>query len=160
MALCRLTDPAAGPADIRMAAYFEGQHHPQQGLAPRTGYVARVGDKVVGYIAGHLTTRHNCAGELQYLFVAPAHRRRGLGTELLRLMAEWFREHDACRVCVCVDADSPAAPPFYRSSGASQISETLRFWYVWENIGLLLAPELRQTPGLSDSEPNTGSVAI
>ena len=27
----RLTDAAAGPADSRMAAYFNGQHHPQQG---------------------------------------------------------------------------------------------------------------------------------
>lgn len=40
MALCRLTDPAAGPADPRMAAYFDGQHHPQQALPARVGYVA------------------------------------------------------------------------------------------------------------------------
>ena len=73
MALCRLTDPAAGPGDPRMTAYFNGQHHPQRALAPRTGYVALIDATVVGYIAGHLTTRHECAGEVQYLFVAPAH---------------------------------------------------------------------------------------
>jgi hypothetical protein len=39
MAQCRLADPAAGPADTRMAAYFDGHHHPQQALLPRTGYL-------------------------------------------------------------------------------------------------------------------------
>jgi GNAT superfamily N-acetyltransferase len=43
------------------------------------------GDAVVGYIAGHRTTRHHCAGEVQYLFVAPAYRRRGVATALLGL---------------------------------------------------------------------------
>jgi hypothetical protein len=59
----RLTDAAAGPADSRMAAYFNGQHHPQQALLPRVGYVALAGNTVVGYIAGHRTARHACASE-------------------------------------------------------------------------------------------------
>src|SRR4051794_37302695 len=61
MAQCRLSDPAAGPADLRMAAYFDGQHHPQQARLPRVGYLALAADNgAVGYIAGHLTTRHAC----------------------------------------------------------------------------------------------------
>src|SRR5205814_2077970 len=100
MAHCRLADPAGGPADPRMAAYFDGQHHPQMALLPRVGYVALVGDEVVGYIAGHRTTRHACAGELQYLYVASAYRRRGIASALLRLLAAWFREQGATRVCV------------------------------------------------------------
>src|SRR5438552_9190725 len=133
MAGCRLTDPAAGRADTRMAAYFKGQHHPQQALLPRVGYVALADDGVVGYIAGHLTTRHGCAGEVQYLFVAPAYRRRGVATALLQLVAEWFGQQDAQRICVCVDADSPAAQPFYESVGASPIR---RYWYVWDDINV------------------------
>ena len=74
MAACRLNDPAAGPADPRMAAYFDGEHHPQQALPSRVGYVALVPEGVIGYIAGHLTTRHGCDGEVQYLFVAPEFR--------------------------------------------------------------------------------------
>jgi len=62
MARCRLTDPAAGMADPRMAAYFEGQHHPQQALLPRVGYVAWAGAAVDGYIAGHRTHRYDCEG--------------------------------------------------------------------------------------------------
>ena len=131
MAACRRTDPTAGPADPRMAAYFDGHHHPQEALPARTGYVALADDAVVGYIAGHLTTRHGCAAEVQYLFVAPEFRGRGVATALLRLLADWFVAKGAVKVCVCVDADSPAARPFYESAGASPFR---RFWYVWDDI--------------------------
>jgi GNAT superfamily N-acetyltransferase len=131
MAACRLTDPAAGPADSRMEAYFDGRHHPRDALAPRIGYVALVNDTVIGYIAGHQTTRHACGGEVQYLFVAPEFRRRGVATSLLRLMADWFVDAGALKVCVCVDGDSPAARPFYESVGASSFK---RFWYAWDDI--------------------------
>src|SRR6267378_7162895 len=47
MARCRLADPAAGPADPRMAAYLEGKHHPRQALTARIAYVALVGERVV-----------------------------------------------------------------------------------------------------------------
>ena len=104
-----LADPAGGSADPRMAAYFDGQHHPQQALPPRVGYVALASDTVIGYIAGHRTTRYGCAGEVQYFFVASANRRRGIASTLLGLLAGWFQEHGAARVCVNVDVESPAA---------------------------------------------------
>lgn len=134
MAICRSTDPAAGPADTRMAAYLDREHHPHEAQLPRVGYVALAGDEIIGYIAGHRTTRHGCAGEVQYLFVAPAHRRRGIATALLALLADWFREQSVKRVCVCIDADSPSAQPFYASLGASSLKP---YWRVWEDIGLL-----------------------
>jgi GNAT superfamily N-acetyltransferase len=134
MAACRLTDSEAGPADPRMTAYFEGKHHPQQALLPRIGYVALARETVIGYIAGHLTTRHGCAAEVQYLFVAPEFRRRGVATALLRRLADWFGEAGALKACVCVDADSPAAKPFYESTGASPFR---RLWYGWDDISPL-----------------------
>jgi GNAT superfamily N-acetyltransferase len=135
MAQCRLSDAAAGPADGRMLAYFNGQHHPQQALLPRIGYVALAAESMVGYIAGHLTMRHACAGEVQYLFVAPAYRRRGVATALLHLLPGWFREQGAAKVCVCVDADSPAAQPFYAGLGAVALK---KYWYAWDDIGVIL----------------------
>ncbi|MFL5558353.1 MAG: GNAT family N-acetyltransferase, partial [Gemmatimonadaceae bacterium] len=75
MERCRDRDTQAGPADARMAAYLDGKHHPQQALPTRTAFVALAGDDVVGYIAGHATERYGCAGEVQYLYVAPAYRR-------------------------------------------------------------------------------------
>jgi len=135
MAACRSADPVAGPADPRMAAYFAGTHHPQQALAPRVGYVALRGDTVVGYIAGHRTIRHGCSGEVQYLFVAPDHRRRGLGTAVLRRLADWLVHNGAQKVCVCIDARSPSAKPFYEHAGAAPFRQ---LWYRWDDVSLLL----------------------
>jgi GNAT superfamily N-acetyltransferase len=136
MARCRLADPAAGLADPRMEAYFNGQHHPQQALLPRAGYVALTGDQVIGYIAGHRTNRHGCEGEVQYLFVAPAYRRRGIATALLRLLAAWFHAESAKRVCVAVADDSPPeAKPFFESVGATPLK---KHWYGWEDIAAVL----------------------
>ena len=134
---CRLGDPTADPADPRMHAYFVGQHHPQQALPDRVGYVALDKGALIGYIAGHLTTRHGCAAEVQYLFVPRAHRRQGIGTKLLRFLAEWFAERHALKVCVAVAADSPPeARPFFESVGAVPLKKN---WYGWDNISDVLA---------------------
>jgi GNAT superfamily N-acetyltransferase len=137
IAECRREDETdAGVIDSRMGAYFDGRHHPQQALPPRAGYVALNNDVVIGYIAGHRTTRHGCSGEEQYLLVSPSYRRRGIATALLRLLAKWFAAQDAPRVCVPVAADSPPeAQPFYESLKASPIK---RHWYGWEDIGVLI----------------------
>lgn len=136
MVKCRLADPTDdGAADPRMLAYFDRQHHPQHALLSRVGYVALHDDTVVGYIAGHRTTRNGCSGEVQYLFVSPAYRRQGIATALLRLLAEWFIANGAQKVCVGVAADSPAeARPFFESVGASPLKKN---WYAWENIAAI-----------------------
>lgn len=132
MAACHSSEEAA---DVRMAAYFDGKHHPQNALAARVGYVAIANDVVVGYIAGHQTTRHGCAGELQYFFVSPDFRRRGIGIRLLKLLAEWFHTRGVERVCVALAADSPPqAKPFCESAGAIPLK---KYWYVWPNISTL-----------------------
>jgi GNAT superfamily N-acetyltransferase len=73
-------------------------------------------------------------GELQYLFVAPNYRRRGIATELIRLVADWFVEQGAAKVCVCVDADTPAAGPFYTARNAVPMR---KFWVGWEDISVV-----------------------
>jgi GNAT superfamily N-acetyltransferase len=135
MAQCRVTDPAAGNADPRMAAYLDGLHHPHQALAPRIGYVAVDGDMVIGYIAGHETRRFDCEGEVQYLYVATEYRRRGIATTLLQMVAEWFRSRGKERICVNVNIDSPPAVPFYLSCGAQPMNQ---HWYLWPDIGSFL----------------------
>jgi hypothetical protein len=73
--MAQLTDASAGPADERIAAYLQGKHHPQRALPPRVAWVATINAEVIGYVAGHLTRRFDCEGELQYIYVAPAYRR-------------------------------------------------------------------------------------
>lgn len=136
MAASRSADPSAGPADPRMAVYLEGRHHPQHALAPRVAYLATVGGAVAGYIAGHLTRRHGCDGEVQYLYVTPAHRRAGVASMLLRQLAEWFEAQEAVRICVDVNDDSPGARPFYASHRAQPLRP---HWMVWPHISTVVA---------------------
>jgi len=126
--------PREGEAggDSRMLAYLTGQHHPQHARAPRVMWIAEDGEVPIGYIAGHLTTRFGCDGELQWIYVVPEHRRSQVGSKLFALLANWFVEHDARRICVDVGAD--ASRPFYRRHGAVELN---KHWMVWSDISTL-----------------------
>ena len=117
-----------------MLRYLLGEHHPQQALAPRGIWLADLAETPIGYVAGHLTRRFSCEGELQWLYVVPDHRRCGVASQLLTLLAQWFVEQGARRVCVDVGDD--AARPFYRRCGATDLS---RHWMVWPDIATVLS---------------------
>ena len=117
-----------------MAAYLEERHHPQEALTPRTLIVAESDGRIIGYVGGHCTQRFECGGELQYLFVAADYRRHGIGRELVRRLAHWFRGMDVQRVCANIDADSTEAAHFYSALGARSIRPA---WAIWEDIGVL-----------------------
>ena len=119
-----------------MADYLDGRHHPQQALAGRAAFLARVDGVVAGYIAGHLTRRFACEGEVQYLYVAPSFRRFGVASMLLQELARWFGEQRAARICVDVNDDSPGARPFYASQGAVPLRP---HWMVWADIRQVLS---------------------
>ena len=120
---------AGGDPPDRMLSYLAGESHPRQALPPRAMWLAESGGAPIGYAAGHLTRRFDCEGELQWIYVAPEHRRSHVGTELLRLVANWFVEQNALRVCVDVGDD--AARPFYRRLGAVDLN---KHWMVWNDI--------------------------
>jgi GNAT superfamily N-acetyltransferase len=132
MVTLREPDFQAGPADARMAAYLRGEHHPQQARMPRVMYVAEDGGAIVGYIGGHLTRRYGCDGELQYLYVAPGHRRTGVASVMLEMIWQWFRRRNASRICVDVEPDNTRARAFYASHGTTNLSS---HWLVWPDIG-------------------------
>lgn len=131
--------PRGGEAggDPRMLQYLAGEHHPQHALAPRGLWLAEVEGAAIGYVAGHLTERFGCEGELQWIYVTPDFRRAGVASSLLRLVATWFVDRGAHRVCVDVGDD--AARPFYRRLGAVELD---RHWLVWSDISVVL----RSTP--------------
>jgi ribosomal protein S18 acetylase RimI-like enzyme len=118
-------------SEDRMARYLEGLHHPQHALRPRVIYVAVENDSVVGYIAGHLTRRYGCDGELQWIYVISEHRRRRVGSELVRLLAAWFATQEAARICVNVAPANAGARSFYARHGAENLNE---HWMVWSEI--------------------------
>lgn len=128
--LVSLPQPGEAGGDRRMLQYLAGQHHPQQALPPRVMWMATEKKSPIGYIAGHLTTRFGCDGELQWIYIIQSRRRLGVASSLLHHMAQWFVEHEARRVCVDVGDDN--ARPFYRRHGAVDLS---RHWMVWDDIG-------------------------
>ena len=115
----------------RIFGYLDHTLHPQHALIPRAIYVALHGDAVIGFIAGHLTRRYQCDGELEWINVIPEHRGRGVASELLRLLAVWFGEQKASRICVDVDPANTAARRFYSRHGAQSLNP---HWMVWSDI--------------------------
>lgn len=117
----------------RITGYLNGTLHPQQSLTPRVLYVALDGVATVGFIAGHLTRRSGCDGELEWINVVPDHRGTGIAAVLLRLLATWFQQHNALRVCVDPDEQARA---FYSRHGAIALN---KHWMVWTDISKLAA---------------------
>ncbi len=115
----------------RISGYLEGEMHPQNALPPRTCYVAVDESSVVGFVAGHLTRRYGCEGELEWINVIPERRGRGIAFELLRLLAGWFVEQKAFRVCVDVEPSNGVARAFYMRHGAKTLNA---HWLVWNDI--------------------------
>jgi ribosomal protein S18 acetylase RimI-like enzyme len=119
----------------RIGGYMRCELHPQQALKTRIVYIASENDSIVGFIAGHLTKRYECDGELQWINVIAQFTRAGVASQLLCLLAEWFVELRAFRICVDVDPDNLTARSFYFKHGAAELN---KHWLVWNNIQVIL----------------------
>jgi GNAT superfamily N-acetyltransferase len=119
----------------RLGRYMACEHHPQQALMPRVVYVSVESGSVVGLVAGHLTRRYGCDGELQWIDVIPKCRGTGIAFKLLSRLAQWFAEQEASRICVNVDPANTHARRFYMRHGAEGLNE---HWLVWNDIKTVL----------------------
>jgi GNAT superfamily N-acetyltransferase len=117
----------------RVSGYYHKELHPQQALLPRVIYVAIASGSLVGFIAGHLTERFGCDGELQWINVIPGFRKTGIAIELLHLLARWFVEQNA--LFICVDPGSEQSRKFYLRNGAANLNE---HWMAWKDISIVL----------------------
>jgi GNAT superfamily N-acetyltransferase len=134
-----------GTSEERMTAYFDGHRHPQHALAARViyvanQYVANQGEAMIGYIAGHLTRRFACDGELEWLYVVPQRRRSGVASGLMPRLAAWFQEQKAFRVCVNVARSNAVAHSFYARYGAVPINQ---HWLVWSDFAAAIEKSSR-----------------
>jgi ribosomal protein S18 acetylase RimI-like enzyme len=116
----------------RILQYLTGNLHPKEALQPRVSFVALEDERVVGLIAGHLTRRFGCDGELEWISVRAECRGRGIAQGLLRQLAQWFIVNNARRVCVDVEPSNLAARRFYARHGAEDLKP---HWMVWKDIG-------------------------
>ena len=105
----------------RISGYMEGTYHPQKALSQRMIYVASANGNIVGFVAGHLTCRFNCEGELQWIDVVAEHRRQGVATELVKLLAGWLVEQKSYKICV--DPGNQSDRDFYQKIGAEILND-------------------------------------
>ncbi len=89
------------------------------------------------FIAGHLTRRFGCDGELEWLDVVAECRRTGVAGELWRALATWFAGRQARRICVDVDPQNAPARAFYRKHGAQDLNP---HWLVWPDTSVVATP--------------------
>lgn len=108
-------------------------HRPQQALASRIMCVATENEKIIGLIAGHLTRRLDCEGELEWIDVDTSYRRKGIASELVRVLAKWFEEQGAYKICV--DPGNESARKFYAANGAENLNT---HWMYWKDMSILL----------------------
>jgi GNAT superfamily N-acetyltransferase len=133
-AMARLREQSGwegGGSAERMGRYLRGEHHPQHAQAARIAFVAEDGNGLVGFIAGHLTTRFDCDGELQWLLVDPAARGGPAATQLWAHLRDWFVAQQSRRVCVNVEPGNARARRFYARMGAMELSS---HWMVWSDV--------------------------
>lgn len=108
--------------------------HPKKALNKRVLYIALWKNKIVGLIAGHLTKRYDCDGELQWINVQTKYKNKGISTSLLKTLAIWFTQHNAKLVCIDVDPENIEVVNFYKKHNAIQFNEQ---WMIWQDISIL-----------------------
>jgi GNAT superfamily N-acetyltransferase len=119
--------------ETRISQYLNYQLHPGEALEPRVAFICQEHESVVGLIAGHLTRRFGCDGELEWISVRLEYRGRGIAAELFQLLAQWFIQHNALRICVDVEPANQVARRFYARHGAQEFKP---HWMIWSDLRL------------------------
>ena len=97
----------------------------------RVIFVAMIKLNIVGYIAGHLTSRPDPQGEIQSMNILKPQWGKGVEVNLLRNLAKWFKSRGVTSVFVNVVEHNPYKE-FYTQHGATAVNDSL---YRWDDIG-------------------------
>ena len=94
--------------------------------------LALQGDEVVGYISGFIQERPPIhairkMGFVDGLFVKPAARRYGIGTQLWNRVLEWLNGHEITKIQLTVASKNPGAIEFWKKHGFSEIIHRFEF---------------------------------
>jgi GNAT superfamily N-acetyltransferase len=118
----------------RWETYFAAQT-PASAKPERVVYKALLDGEIIGYVAGHLTTRYDKDAEIQALYLLKEQQRKGFGTKMLAHLLDWFKQHSVKSICVGIDKDNPYQQ-FYLKHGGTHINE---HWIGWDDMTLLEA---------------------
>lgn len=114
----------------RWQTYFKGQS-PQSSKPERITLKAVNNDnKIIGYLSGHLTTRHNLDAEIQSFYILKKEQGKGIGTKLLAEFAKWMTTQNAKSLCVGFKPENKYKS-FYLKQGGQYLNE---HWIFWQDI--------------------------
>jgi GNAT superfamily N-acetyltransferase len=127
-------DTSAPIRQYRWETYFAGDS-PESSKPERVVFKAMVGDKMIGYIAGHLTTRYGKDAEIQSFYLLKKHQRKGFGAQMLAHFINWLKPYHVKTLCVGVRSNNPYQQ-FYLKHGGIHFNE---HWIGWDDVTLLEA---------------------
>jgi len=115
------------PREMRMDYPLRGEHK-LASWRRRDGFLVAEGvEGVCGYVTLTSYTEHGIAW-MGDLIVNQPHRRRGIGTALLRAAAGWGRDQELVRLVTAVQTKNYPAAQFYRSRGLTFCGYTDHYW--------------------------------
>ncbi len=118
----------------RWQTYFKKQS-PQTSKPERLILKAINNDnKVIGYLAGHLTTRYNLDAEIQSFYVLLQEQKQNVGTKLLTEFVKWLLDLNAGNLCVGFKPENKYKA-FYLKFGGQYLNE---HWIYWQDTTQLL----------------------
>lgn len=117
----------------RWAGYMTGEMSPLQARGDRVVLKACVDGEIVGFLAGHLTTRHDRDAEIQACHVRRQYQRFGIDERLLLRFIAWSQQHNAHSLCVELAQNNPYRERFARYGGEPLGTQ----WICWDDTELL-----------------------
>jgi N6-L-threonylcarbamoyladenine synthase len=97
-------------------------------MAPHTFYlVAHQGEQILGY-AGLSKVRSSASADIQTIAVSDAHRRAGIGRELMQALIEQASKLTATKIYLEVREDKPAPQKLYEQLGFERIDRRENYY--------------------------------
>ncbi|MFN7686412.1 MAG: GNAT family N-acetyltransferase [Sphingobacteriales bacterium] len=121
----------------RWQTYFTGQS-PQTSKPERIVLKAVDNNQIIGYIAGHLTTRYNLDAEIQSFYVLKKEQRKNIGTKLLTEFLTWLTDMDARSLCVGIKPENKYKA-FYLKYGGQFLNEHWIYWRDTDQLSEILS---------------------
>jgi GNAT superfamily N-acetyltransferase len=112
---------SAAEVEARPFSYWEDLTRSVTEPGRHVMFLACEGDTICGSTYGLRDRESSDAGRIGGTWVAPVHRRQGVGTALLKSVFSWAREHGLIRLRLWAPAASTAALALYRHA---QFEET------------------------------------
>jgi len=114
--------------------YLSGESSPKAALRDRIMLKACLDNKMVGFIAGHLTTRFDKDAEIESFYTQDGDESTSAWAQLLLHFIDWAKQHEAMSLCVGIGPEHNQYREFLIQYGARFVNPR---WVYWDDMGAL-----------------------